>query len=268
MKSQNKFIALIALFTLYTLLCSHEFWLHPEKYIYARGEKINVRFFVGENFEGENWHGNNQRIQSLKLYYGGVSDDLSKLISGEEGDSLELTILDEGTNLIAFHSKNTYIEIDGEKFNDYLKEDGLQNAIEYRKQSNETDSMGREYYQRCAKTLIQSGNVKDKTYNITTGMPIDIIPSSNPYQLKDNDSLRVKILFQKAPLANTLIKTWHHVNGLTEKKEWWSNENGEIVIPVITKGRWMISTVKMERVLSDQKAQWQSYWGSLTWGYE
>jgi hypothetical protein len=264
----NSFKRLFALFTLYTLLSSHEFWLHPEKYIYNRGEKINIRFFVGENFEGENWHGNNSRLQSLKLFYGGVSDDLSGLLGEAEGDSLELTMLDEGTNLIAFHSTNTFIEIAAAKFNDYLKEDGLQNAIEYREKNNETDSAGREYYQRCAKTLIQVGTIKDKTFSMVTGMPVDIIPAFNPYHLKNNDSMRVKILFQKMPLANALVKIWHRVNDSTQKTEYRSNENGEIVFPILTTGKWMISTVKMDRLDGDAKAHWQSYWGSLTWGYE
>ena len=44
--------------------------------------------------------------------------------------------------------------------------------------------------------------------------------------------------------------------------------NGEIVFRVTTKGKWMISTVKMERLIDNPVADWQSYWGSLTWGYE
>jgi hypothetical protein len=30
----------------------------------------------------------------------------------------------------------------------------------------------------------------------------------------------------------------------------------------------MISTVKMERLENDPRANWQSYWGSCTWGYQ
>lgn len=257
----------LLLFILSSLLSSHEFWLSPQKFIYQRGEKINIRFFVGENFEGENWKGNNETTHSLKLYYGGVSDDLSEYISEEKGDSIELTMLDEGTSLVAFNSTNSFIEIEAAKFNKYLHEDGLDNAIEYRKQNNETDSIGREFYQRCAKTLIQVGNVKDKTFSVTTGMPVDILPLSNPYSLKNKDSISVKILFLNSPLANALVKIWHRENNTTEKTEITSNENGEIKFPIFVTGKWMVSLVKMERLEKDTKAQWQSYWGNLTWGY-
>jgi hypothetical protein len=29
----------------------------------------------------------------------------------------------------------------------------------------------------------------------------------------------------------------------------------------------MVSCVKMVRLQNDPQAEWQSYWGSLTWGY-
>jgi uncharacterized GH25 family protein len=264
----KRLLLITSLLIVISSLLAHEFWLSPAKFIYQRGEKINIRFFVGENFEGENWKGNNEKIQSLKLYFGGVSDDLTKYISAEKGDSIELNMLDEGTNLVAFNSANTFIEIEAPDFNKYLHDDGLTNAIEYRKQNNETDSNGREYFQRCSKTLIQAGNVKDKTFSVPTGLPVDIIPLSNPYQLKNDSLLTVKVFFQKQPMANALIVAWRREKGKTIKSELISNGKGEVSFPVSTSGKWMVSTVKMERLQNDPKAQWQSYWASLTWGYE
>src|SRR5258705_2209488 len=264
----KKTVFVFFLLTFISSLLAHEFWLNPEKFIYKRTEKINIRFLVGENFEGENWKGNNERIRSLKIYYGGVSDDLSPVITGAEGDSIEYIMVDEGTNLIAFNSNNSFIEMEPSKFNDYLLEDGLLNALEYRRQNNEMGCNGREFYQRCAKTLIQVSDVKDQTFGITTSMPVDIIPSSNPYQLKDKELLRVKVYYNKSPLVNSLVKLWHKVNNKTEKKELMTDSNGEIVFRITTKGAWMISTVKMERLIDNPVADWQSYWGSLTWGYE
>jgi len=144
----------------------------------------------------------------------------------------------------------------------------LQNALDFRNDNDEMDSLGREFYQRSVKTLIQVGLLKDKTYGVKTGLPLDIIPAANPYLLNDNDSLKVKIYFQQLPLAKALIKIWHRDEGKTEKNEFLTDENGELTFAVTTKGKWMVSTVKMERLINDPIAQWQSYWGSLTWGYE
>jgi len=189
-------------------------------------------------------------------------------VTEADGDSIEYFMIDEGTNLIAFNSNNSFINIEPGKFNEYLEEDGLLNALEYRKKNNEMGCNGREFYQRCAKTLLQVGEVKDQTFGITTSMPIDIIPSSNPYQLKNKERMRVKIYYKGSPLSNTLIKTWHRVKNKTIKKDLRTDSKGEIVFPVSTNGKWMISTVKMERLLDNPICDWQSYWGSLTCGYE
>lgn len=258
----------IFLLTFISSLSAHEFWLYPDKFIYKRTEKVNVRFNVGENFEGENWNGNNERIRSLRIYYGGVSDDLAPYLTDMSGDSVEYTMIDEGTNLIAFHSNNSYIEMEPAAFEAYLEEDGLINAIEYRNLNNENGCKGRELYQRCAKTLLQVGDVMDQTFKAATFLPIDIIPMSNPYTANDKELLRAKVFYKTTPLAGALVKLWHRTSNKTEKKELRTDANGEIVFRVTTKGKWMISTVQMERLTDNSVADWQSYWGSLTWGYE
>ena len=264
----KKILLAIFLLAFISSLSAHEFWLNPNKFIYKRTEKVNIRFLVGENFVGENWKGNNERIRSLKIYYGGVSDDLSQFITDAEGDSIEYVMLDEGTNLIAFNSNNSFIELAPSKFNEYLVEDGLLNALEYRETNDEMGCNGREFYQRCAKTLLQVGAVKDQTSGINTSMPIDIVPSGNPYELKNKALFRAKIFYKGSPLTNALVKIWHRSKKETKKIELRPDANGEIVFPISLSGKWMISTVKMERLFDNPIADWQSYWGSLTWGYE
>ena len=83
----KKNIFFIFIFTFTIPLFAHEFWLQPDKFIYKLGDNINVRFLVGENFEGENWSGTNKKISSLKLYFPGTVDDLSSQISDQKGDS-------------------------------------------------------------------------------------------------------------------------------------------------------------------------------------
>jgi len=264
----KKTILFFFLAILLSSLSAHEFWLNPERFIYKRTAKVNIKFLVGENFDGENWNGNNERIKFLKIYYGGVSDDLSDVVTETEGDSIEYYMIDEGTNMIAFNSNNSFIEMEPAQFNKYLEEDGLTNALEYRQQNNEMGCNGRELYQRCAKTILQVSEVTDKTYAVATPLIIDIIPFFNPYELKSQDHFRAKIFFKGSPLSNHLIKTWHRIKNKMEKKEMRTDSNGEIIFPVTTTGKWMISTVKMERVNDNPICDWQSYWGSLTWGYE
>jgi uncharacterized GH25 family protein len=264
----KKSVLAITFFIVAWPILGHEFWLQPERFIYQRGENINIRFWVGENFEGENWKGSRANAQCLTVYFRGVADDITeKLSETSEGDSLQFAQFDEGTTLLSFRSTNKFIQLDSAEFNDYLKEDGLEKTIQYRKEHQETDSSGREYYQRSVKTIIQVGTVKDNISQ-TTGLPLDIIPLSNPYTLNNDQAITLRVLFQKQPLANQLIKVWNRYQHNTVKNEYTTNEKGEISFAVNTRGKWMVSTVAMVHLENDPLAHWQSYWGSCTWGYE
>ena len=267
----KKLLFAFSLLALFVLLSSNDFWLQPNKYIYDRGEEINIRFLVGENFEGENWQGDSSRINNLMFYYGGVKDIISRDLFAKKGDSFQLKQYDEGTSMVTYNSKNSFITLNAKDFNKYLEENGLTNAIEYRKQHNETDSSGYEFYQRSIKTIFQVGNVKDETYKRATSLPLDIIPLSNPYKISNSDSLTVKIIFKGGPLANTIITVWNRRGNETLKWTVISDKRGLIKFPVSTKGEWMVSCVKMVRIYDPPTNPiaigWQSYWGNCTWGY-
>jgi uncharacterized GH25 family protein len=264
----KKYLIVIAFFITGLPILAHEFWLQPEKFIYKRGENINIRFWLGENFEGENWKGNRANTRQLTVYFKGIPDDVTdKLSETEEGDSLQLALFDEGTAVLAFHSTNKFIQLDSAKFNDYLKEDALEKAIQYRTDHDETTSAGREYFQRNVKTIVQVGSIKENI-SYQTFMPLDIIPLSNPYALGNKKMISVRVLFQKKPLINHVVKVWQRYNNVTTKKEYRTDNKGEFAFLVDTRGKWMASTVEMVHLENDSTADWQSYWGSCTWGYE
>src|SRR5215813_8155756 len=86
----------------------HEFWIQPNKFIYKRGETVNLRFRVGEKFIGDNWTGDKDKVNSLRLYFDDVTDkDLDDNLGGNTGDSLQLALLDEGTVMVTLNTKNS-----------------------------------------------------------------------------------------------------------------------------------------------------------------
>jgi uncharacterized GH25 family protein len=261
-------LILIFFLIIVSYLTAHEFWLEPQKFILKKGEVLKLNFRVGEHFHGENWNGNRSSVNSLELFYNGVTDELTSLIPDSlSGDSLTLQFFDEGTAMIAYHSTNKFIELPPEKFLEYLKEDGIHNAVEYRSTHNETDSAGKEFYQRCSKTVVRIGALHDATYMINCGLPLELIPQQDPYGLKKGQALKVRLLYQNEPVTGALIKLWHRVNGKTEERDLTTDKNGDVHFSPSLLGTYMVSSVKMTRIDSPSKANWQSYWASLTWGY-
>lgn len=202
------------------------FWLQPEKFIVRPGEPVNIRLYTGDDYAGANWSGNGSTVKTLRLYYADVTDDLqAQLSDSTASDSLQLSFFEEGTMMLACITQKA-------------------------------DSTGTE---NNAKTIVQVGNDATETYKRQTLLPLDIVPQENPYRLRDAGKLKVRVYFEKKPLANTSVQLWHRNNGQTVKTDLETDKKGEVEFPVFTMGRWMISTVK--------SVDRHSYRGSLTWGY-
>ncbi len=253
---------------------AHEFWLQPQKFFYSIREVARIRFLAGEGFAGENWAGNKDRIQQL-LHYVPSGDivNVADKISGNKGDSLQLPLQDEGTHMVTFNSNNSFISLDAEKFNNYLKEEGLDNAILYRKQNNEADKKSTEHYQRSIKTLLQVSYRLTDACIRPTNLPLDIIPEQNPYAVTvgSRESLlkvRFKVLFNKEPLNNALIKVWYHLPGKkeTQMDTLRTNKRGWVTADRHP-GPYLLTCVYMEHTPYDKEAEWQSYWSSLSFEY-
>lgn len=267
-----KSLLFICSFSFIIPVLAHEFWLEPQQYIFSRTDEINIRFKSGESFTGANWTGNQEKVKQLNLYYADIVDDLSDALSDENGDSLQFSLHEEGTAMATFNNLNSFLQTEAKEFNAYLTAEGLQYAIDYRKKNNQTDSVGREFYQRSVKTIVQVGALKTEVYKKPTTLPVDIIPLSHPYKLNNGDTLKVKVLFKGEPLVNAKIRVWHKILTKVKDTSYISNSKGEISFTVKTTGEWMLSCIAMERVADEPNstsldAGWQSYWGSLTWGY-
>src|SRR5688572_31173094 len=147
-----------------TLSMAHEFWLRPKKFKYAVGEEVKIDFVVGENFTGDFWDMSKHRVEKLELITAYGKKDLTKSVKPTKGTNLTYKVASQGTQLITIQSNKAFIDLDAEKFNAYLAEDGLEDIIQLRKDRNETGSGAKEHYQRFCKLLLQSGTTIDEVY--------------------------------------------------------------------------------------------------------
>lgn len=268
MFNSSKKILILGLTTLFLgSVFGHEFWLEPQRFLVKVGEKINFRVFVGENFKGEFVDFSQFSVTSLAQYRRGNKQETGGSLSEKQvADFLKFDA--EGLSLVAFNNTNKFIELEAQKFNEYLKSDGLDNVKELRKQRGEMNRRGREVYQRCAKTLLMVGkNIEtDTTYRLNTGMKLEIIPQQNPYG--EAKELTFSVLFDTHPLPNALVVVWYKNGKQWSKREFRSNEQGQVRFGYTKHGKWMVSTVRMIPVENNPQADWQSYWGSYTFGFQ
>ena len=252
----------LAIAFVYSLAQAHEFWLQPRKYRLAVGEELKFNFKVGENFDGEDWNLKKHKVEKLELHQANKVTDLKKTVMADGRDRVTLKMNEEGTHLITMQSNYAFIELEAEKFNAYLKEDGLDNITELRTKNGTSGQPAKEFYGRFVKLLVQVGDKKTEAYKKTVGTPIEIIPLQNPYALTSGDYLECRVLFNGKPLIDQMVKVWNKINTTTFLQNMYTEKDGTIKFPLSSRGPWMVSTVKMTESQL-QGADYQSMWSSL-----
>lgn len=243
---------------------AHEFWIAPSSYIVKSNTPFTINCYAGEDFKQALWA--NRKVRTLGVYhfYQNNKVDITNAFVEQDLLAVPMILPTSGNHLIAFRSKPSYIEMEGTAFNGYLKEDGIADVLNYRIQNKLSNIRSREFYQRCAKTLLQADGISDSTFGIDTGMPLEIIPLENPYKLQ-TDKLAVYFEYKGKPLSNYQVRTWCINNGkLIVKSFHKTNEKGVVILPVKESGEWMFSVVKMEVLKDHSKADYESFWGSFT----
>ncbi len=256
---------LILLVSAWTVFTSHEFWLAPNQFRLKPGQTAKLDLFVGEDFHGEIWGARRKRMRSIDHYFGKQKEDLTTQALATDSVAIDIKCKKAGTHLLAMRSNNSLNELPSKEFNAYLEEDGIENILALREKQNQLDKPSREFYQRCAKALLQVGQKTDHTYAINCGMPLEIMPLQNPYRLKVGDKLSVKILFEGKPLPDAVVRSWQKADETkTNQGRFRTNAQGIAEITLNAKGFWMISLVRMVETTDKSQADYQSYWGSLT----
>jgi uncharacterized GH25 family protein len=261
----KRIIVLLLLQALSFLCLSHEFWMEPARFFYQKGETAGIDLRAGENFTGERWSLKRHRIVRLEKHASDLVENISLPPDTSRRPQLSVALHSEGEHLLMMQSNNAYIELEADKFNAYLKEDGLDEIMDYRTTTNTLSQPSREHYQRNTKLLLSCGNVHTETYKKNTGMPLEIIALQNPYTTPVGSELQFQVLFENKPHAFALVKIWHKAEGRTFMQNVYTDKDGIITTRVSGEGSWMISCVKM-KASTEKNIDWQSYWGSYVFG--
>lgn len=258
----------LVLFASASPLAAHDFWLEPSSFKPAVDQRIDLQLVVGERFVGELVTRKEERIVLFAAF-----DPAGKetRILGRDGKTpaglWKPSVA--GLHVIGYRGNATKIEIEAEKFEHYLAEEGLEHVIAERKARGETASKGLEAYARCPKSIVVARGASEPTaselvgWDRVLGLPLEVVPLANPTTLSKDAKFSVSVLYQGAPLANALV-------GLMPKSEparevrLRTDAAGRVEFTPLTGGVHLVRVVHMTRAKEGAAHQWESQWASLS----
>lgn len=203
-KYLGKPLVLIAVFT---LLCSHNLYLKLGTYFLTPNKEATLSLYNGTFEQSENIITRDRILDASILIQGQrLQIDESQWTDKDSTvTQFKFTPVEEGTYVTGVSTKPRNIELSAEKFNNYLKHDGILDMLEYRRNNNMLTEDAIESYQKHVKAIYQVGDTKTDDWKTVLGYPIEFIPLSNPYEKYTGDSIDVKLLLDGVPLANQLV---------------------------------------------------------------
>lgn len=254
------FPALLGLALAASAARAHDFWIEPSSYRPAVGTVVGLSLRVGENFKGEPVPRQAERIERFVLAGpGGVQAAV-----GSEGDDPagSARIVAPGGYVAGYRSREAFIELEAEKFEAYLAEEGLERISRLRAERGESSKPGREAYSRCAKSLVEAGSV-GSGFDHTLGFPFEIVPVRNPYALRGGGEMPVILLHGGQPLEGALVVVLRKGDPAFRRTA-RTDADGRAVFKLPKAGTYLVKSVHMTPAPPDAESDWQSLWASLT----
>ena len=244
----------------------HELWIEPGSFRPQPGELLPLRLRLGGDGKVEPVPRRAQRIE--EFYLQGPAGRTPVL--GAEGTDpagvVRLAV--PGLYAIGYRGRFAALELPAEKFEAYLKEEGLDKIIARRRELGESARPGRERYARSLKALLVAGDGKREGVDQPLGLPLELVPETDPFAPSPADEpLRFRLLLFGEPLDGALVKVFPlgAPEPVTSAR---SDGAGRLALAFSGGGPWLLTAVHMERAGEGAQADWESWWTSLTFARE
>jgi len=243
---------------------AHDFWIETDNFTPPAGENVAVSLHFGVGFDSNTFPYTHSLIDDFS-----VTDERGRraIRSTEGSDPAAAINAATGAQLLGYQSKPQFIELDAATFDIYLEEEGIEYIRTERERRGESEAPAAENFIRCAKALIQTGDVTQDIYRQKLGYTLELVPQSDPYQLKLGERIDFVVLYQGKPTEGLLVQALSKANPqLVQKVR--TNKSGIASVTMDDQGVWLIKVVLMTPLAKRQplegtkSASWQSYWAS------
>jgi uncharacterized GH25 family protein len=240
------FVSLIA-----AAASAHDFWLEPSTFRPPPGSNVTVRLRVGEHFRGDAVARNARLVERFIARNGANEME----IAGNHGDDPAGTLVIQraGVWVLGYRSKPRPVTLEAAKFEQYLREEGLEHVIETRRKQRRANEPGREIFSRSAKSFLVAGSDRAGVSK-PLGFRFELVPDALDARF------RTTVLFEGKPAAGVLVVAMNKDGARLTAR---TSADGRATLP-LTRGHWLVKAVHMVPAPDESGADWESLWASVT----
>ncbi len=239
-------------------LLAHDFWIEPSTFRPTVPSQLNVALRVGQDFRGDPVPRDDRKIDRFVLA-GPAGESVIPGLPGTDPAGFA-RIERPGLAVVGYRSRRTPIELEAEKFERYLTEEGLERVARVRAERGETQKPGREVYSRCAKSLVLAGGGPTAGFDRPLGFTLELVPEK---LAEKPGEFPVRLLYDGRPLEGALVIAMNRDE--PEKKiSARTRRDGRVQLHLPRAGAWLVKAVHMVPAPKDTGADWESLWASLT----
>jgi uncharacterized GH25 family protein len=240
---------------------AHDFWIEPSTFRPQVGTTLLTTLRVGQEFVGDPVARDSSMIEKFILHDGAGEQEILGIERRDPAGFL--AVERSGLAVIGYRSRTKYLEMPPDKFEQYLKDEGLESIIAARAKRGDSLKPSKEIFSRCAKALVLvDGSGTGARADAPLSFRYEIVPKTNPYAMK-NDEMQVTVLYEGKPLPNALVVAMHQEDS-SLRIRLRSDAKGRVTFHLPKRGVWLIKSVQMIPAPAGSNADWESLWASLT----
>ena len=250
---------------------AHDFSVLPGAARVEAGASFSLGMYVGERFPGEAVPWKVGRIVEFNLTDSKGRQEITEPPLEGDPAAAQLSLRGPGTAVIGLCTDPVYIELPADKFDAYLTEEGHEAALRARRKAAGGERPGRERSTRHVKTILNATGPQASVALTRLGLALEIVPEKDLAAVRPGDRIPVRLFYQGDPyIEGRVCATWDGRGADGGPFAWCGKTDGagRVQVPIEKPGWQIIRTTRMIPIRDDDKADWHSYWASLTFKVE
>jgi uncharacterized GH25 family protein len=240
---------------------AHDLWIEPTTFSPEPGQVVGAKLRVGVDLAGDPLP---RHAALIDQFVFADAAGRQPLVGRERADPAGvLRARVPGLNVIGYHSRPSRVELPADKFDAYLREEGLDDIVALRSRGDAASTGTREQFFRCAKSLLLVGAPDEAQSDRALGFPLELVAERNPYLPGVGEDLPVRLTYEGRPLAGALVVAIRRTDAV-ERLAVRSDDDGRVRLRLRAGAMWLVKAVHMVPAPADSGADWSSYWASLT----